>query len=411
MKKSFLIYTLFLSFIIMIDTAYAENEYDEFGIKITNEIPELTCIYEAGKTLFPILYTQDSSGRRIIAQIDKKKYPEAAKNPTKNSANWTIIFDETDPDFVANTKLIYENRFLANKLIRVTVDGKEVLRAASCPPCVNHKSNIFGKVSYTTSFSDYYSAKSCESGYTSLITDIEEKKFTANETINANKILQSSELSEDEKNKMYNCKYGDINFYISDDEQKVYTDMPNTEMEGKAMFSNTIKFSRDEFLSDYKENESTEKCPITLYKNCTDAAPGVTDVKTCEWYVNFPEPASGYSTKGILKTSETGKNKEDNKENIKSCQDLFSPTTINEIDKIMGLVRIAVPIILIVFGIIDFFRATFSDNEDNMKKDRERFIKRIIAAIIVFIVPMFVHLVLTIANNVWGYINPETCVQ
>ena len=55
MKKSFLIYTLFLSFIIMIDTAYAENEYDEFGIKITNEIPELTCIYEAGKTQFLIL--------------------------------------------------------------------------------------------------------------------------------------------------------------------------------------------------------------------------------------------------------------------------------------------------------------------------------------------------------------------
>ena len=77
----------------------------------------------------------------------------------------------------------------------------------------------------------------------------------------------------------------------------------------------------------------------------------------------------------------------------------------------MGLIRIAVPIILIVFGIVDFFRATFSDNEDNMKKDRERFIKRIIAAIIVFIVPMFVHLVLTIANNVWGYINPETCVK
>lgn len=411
MKKSFLIYTLFLSFIIMIDTAYAENEYDEFGIKITNEIPELTCIYEAGKTQFPILYTQDSSGRRIIAQIDKKKHPEAAKNPTKNSEYWTIIFDETDTDFVANTKLIYENRFLANKLIRVPVDGKKVLRAASCPPCVNHKSNIFGKVSYTTSFSNYYSAKSCEGGYTSLITDTEEKKFTANETININKISSSSELSDDQKNKMYNCKYDGANFYISDDDQKVYTDIPNTEINGQSMFSNTIKFSRDEFLSDYKENKSTEKCPRTLYKKCTNVGPSAAPVTSCEWYVTFQEPTSGYTTKAILKTSETGKEKEENKENIKSCKDLFSPSTIKEIDKIMGLVRIAVPIILIVFGIIDFFRATFSDNEDNMKKDRERFIKRIIAAIIVFIVPMFVHLVLTIANNVWGYINPETCVK
>ena len=46
-----------------------------------------------------------------------------------------------------------------------------------------------------------------------------------------------------------------------------------------------------------------------------------------------------------------------------------------------------------------------------MKKDRDRFIKRIIAAIIVFIVPIFVNLVLNIANTVWGSINKETCIK
>ena len=49
---------------------------------------------------------------------------------------------------------------------------------------------------------------------------------------------------------MYNCKYGDINFYISDDEQKVYTDIPKSDKNGQ--YKNTIRFSRDEFLNDYK---------------------------------------------------------------------------------------------------------------------------------------------------------------
>ena len=77
----------------------------------------------------------------------------------------------------------------------------------------------------------------------------------------------------------------------------------------------------------------------------------------------------------------------------------------------MKVIRIAVPILLVVLGMTDFLRATFSDNEDNMKKDRDRFIKRIIAAIIVFIVPIFVNLVLNIANTVWGSINKETCIK
>lgn len=93
-----------------------------------------------------------------------------------------------------------------------------------------------------------------------------------------------------------------------------------------------------------------------------------------------------------------------------SCE-LFSDDAIKIIDDVMKVIRIAVPILLVVLGMTDFLRATFSDNEDNMKKDRDRFIKRIIAAIIVFIVPIFVNLVLNIANTVWGSINKETCIK
>ena len=96
---------------------------------------------------------------------------------------------------------------------------------------------------------------------------------------------------------------------------------------------------------------------------------------------------------------------------ITSCRELFGEDLIKEINKIMNLIRIIVPILLLIFGITDFFKATFDTTEDNMKKNRDRFIKRIIAAIIVFIVPIFVNLVLKISNQVWSNISPDTCVD
>lgn len=407
MKKSFLVYTLLLSFIIMLDTVYAED-----NIEKTTEIPELTCIYSKGNKQFPIMYTQDSKGNRKVWQINKKKYADEAKNPTKTSNSWELIFDETNTSFNQRTSINYRpDDYSDGNLVKVSIAGSSKERPKTCPPCVNHT----GTGPYNTKFS-YYTKKEgkCKNGYTHLLDTT--TSVTTIEEVNNNKILQSSELSDDEKSKLYNCNYGSINFYITDDEQKVYTSIvENTD--GSVLDDKTeIKFSRDDFLHDYKTNKSGAKCPAQLYKKCTTEESGNSTITTrgtyCEWYVTSPESDKTHTIDPVPKVSESEeKDEKPQKEPINNCNDLFSSTTIDEIDKITGLIRIAVPIILIVFGIVDFFRATFSDNEDNMKKDRERFIKRIIAAIIVFIVPMFVHLVLTIANNVWGYINPETCVK
>ena len=62
-------------------------------------------------------------------------------------------------------------------------------------------------------------------------------------------------------------------------------------------------------------------------------------------------------------------------------------------------------------GILDFSKATFSSGEDNMKKIREKFFRRIIAAILVFLSPIFIKLILKLANSVWGWISPETCIR
>lgn len=111
----------------------------------------------------------------------------------------------------------------------------------------------------------------------------------------------------------------------------------------------------------------------------------------------------------IVENNDTTPNKP--QEKIKSCEDLFSDTTRGLINSIMKWIRILVPLLLIVFGILDFSKAVFSSNEDNMKKIREKFIKRIVAAVLVFLVPIFVNLILDLASTVWSNINSDTCIK
>ena len=94
-----------------------------------------------------------------------------------------------------------------------------------------------------------------------------------------------------------------------------------------------------------------------------------------------------------------------------SCDELIGSSTKELINNIMKWIRIAVPLLLIVLGIFDFAKATFSLKEEDIKKNREIFIKRIVAAVLVFLAPILVNLILDLANSVWGWISPETCIK
>ena len=96
---------------------------------------------------------------------------------------------------------------------------------------------------------------------------------------------------------------------------------------------------------------------------------------------------------------------------IQSCLILINDDIKEIIDNIMKYIRILVPILLLIYGTIDFFGAVFSDDVEKMNSKRKKFFKRIVAAIIVFIVPVFVNLLLDLANKVWANINKETCVN
>lgn len=72
----------------------------------------------------------------------------------------------------------------------------------------------------------------------------------------------------------------------------------------------------------------------------------------------------------------------------------FSQNLIGWIDNILNIVKYILPVLVIILGIIDFIRAIASDKDDEMKKAQGRFVKRLIAAALAFIIPFIIVFVL-----------------
>ena len=77
------------------------------------------------------------------------------------------------------------------------------------------------------------------------------------------------------------------------------------------------------------------------------------------------------------------------------CRSLdgFSGALPITVHTVILVIKIAVPILLILFGMIDLGKAVVASKEDEIKKGQQTFIKRLIAAIIVFFVITVVQIV------------------
>lgn len=71
-------------------------------------------------------------------------------------------------------------------------------------------------------------------------------------------------------------------------------------------------------------------------------------------------------------------------------------------------IQIAVPILLVIFGMLDLGKSVMAQKEDEIKKGQQLFLKRLIAAVIVFLVVVLVRLVIGLVapsdpdNNIWN---------
>ncbi len=74
----------------------------------------------------------------------------------------------------------------------------------------------------------------------------------------------------------------------------------------------------------------------------------------------------------------------------------------NLIHLIVVIIQIAVPILLIIWGMIDFAKATVGGDEDKIKAGQKTFMKRFIAALVVFLIVTIVQLVVSAIASVGG---------
>ena len=70
---------------------------------------------------------------------------------------------------------------------------------------------------------------------------------------------------------------------------------------------------------------------------------------------------------------------------------------VNAVHVIILIIQIVVPILLVIFGSIDFLKAVIGQKDDEIKKGQQTFIKRLIAAVIVFFVVAIVRLLVSFA--------------
>lgn len=81
------------------------------------------------------------------------------------------------------------------------------------------------------------------------------------------------------------------------------------------------------------------------------------------------------------------------------CVDLLGGTGIPDniahiIALAVTLIQVLVPILLILWGMLDLGKAVMAQKEDEIKKGQQTFIKRLVAAAIVFFVVTIVRLVI-----------------
>lgn len=75
------------------------------------------------------------------------------------------------------------------------------------------------------------------------------------------------------------------------------------------------------------------------------------------------------------------------------------------LQKLLNYIKILGPSIAIVLGSIDFIKAIVASDEENMKKTQKKFMNRLIAAFMLFFVPLLVEILLSL----FGFTTNVTC--
>ena len=147
-----------------------------------------------------------------------------------------------------------------------------------------------------------------------------------------------------------------------------------------ATVKSNIKNKNGDILSFTIEGESADK----YFTTCVDSK-------------KFELNENGNTFSLGVKKSSTSNDTYDEGEEVYGCE--VVPEEVRKwISISLNFVKYAALILVIVLGTIDFIKAAASGEPDSMKKAGQSFIKRVVAVIILFLLPMLVELILNLID-------------
>lgn len=153
------------------------------------------------------------------------------------------------------------------------------------------------------------------------------------------------------------------------------------------------------------ENNATSSSLLGIYGNKADceAAAG----SSCSRYTNVR--SESHSTGNTVLGEDEPNNPNGGGTNIGNNEEEYYDVSnfckknvlgvFTTIGWVFFIIKIVVPIILIVFGCIDFAKAVLSSKDDDIKKSVKSLIMRIIAGIVIFIVPAVINMIVNLISD------------
>ena len=92
-----------------------------------------------------------------------------------------------------------------------------------------------------------------------------------------------------------------------------------------------------------------------------------------------------------------------------SCDGIFTADAYEFINEIIDWIRILVPILLIVLCSVDLGQAVLAGDDKQIKTATSRVVKRAIAAVAIFFVPLIVRVLINAAGIKGKIVDDPTC--
>lgn len=85
-----------------------------------------------------------------------------------------------------------------------------------------------------------------------------------------------------------------------------------------------------------------------------------------------------------------------------NCSDQGIASIVAIAKTIITIIQWGIPIVLIIMGSIDMFKAVSSGDEKTTKEAKDKFIKRLIYAVVAFLIPFIISLIFSLVGSIFG---------